>query len=59
MFVLDENLYSIGDSVTVKFSDENDPITGKVNRDSSGRLYLLFPDSSVAYSDFKIVNMDS
>ena len=57
--MLDKSLYSIGDSVTVQFNDEDDPITGIVERDSSGHLYLLFPDSSVAYNDFKIVNMDS
>lgn len=57
--MLDENLYSIGDSVTVKFCDEDSLITGIVNRDSSERLYLLFPDDSVAYNGFKIVNMDS
>lgn len=57
--MLDKNLYHIGDLVTVKFSDEDTLITGMVNRDSPGRLFLLFPDNSVAYNDFKIVNMDS
>lgn len=54
--MLDKNLYNIGDLVTVQFSDEDNPITGIVNRDSCGRLYLLFSDNSVAYNDFKIID---
>lgn len=57
--MLDKNLYSVGDSVTVKFSDEDNMMTGIADRDSSGHLFLLFPDGSVAYNDFQIVNMDS
>lgn len=53
--MLDKNLYCVGDSLVVKFDDEDVPVTGIVDRDSLGRLFLLFPDASVAYSGFQIL----
>lgn len=50
-----DGMYCVGDSLEVIFDDEDFSVSGTVERDSSGRLYLLFPDSSVAYSGFKIL----
>lgn len=57
--MLDRNLFHVGDLLTVQFNDENIPIEGIVERDSSGYLYLLFPDNTVAYSDFKILKQNT
>ncbi len=46
--------YHVGDTVTVQFIDEDKPITGKVDRDNTGRLYLDFGDGTVAYTGFKV-----
>lgn len=54
--MLDKNFYHVDDVLTVKFSDEDAPVTGIVNRDGSGRLFLAFPDGSVAYNDFQILD---
>lgn len=54
--MLDKNLYHVGDPITVQFSDEDIPVRGIVERDSSERLYILFSDNSVAYNDFRVLD---